>query len=49
VDSSAALENIASKRVMEEIGMRYVGLDPEGGHSFTLTKEEFFQGKNECL
>ena len=45
VDSAAAFENIASKRVMEKIGMRYVGLDEEGGHAFTLTTEEFFQGK----
>jgi len=45
VDSAAAVENVASKRVMEKIGMRYVGLDEEGGHAFTLTTEEFFQGK----
>ena len=41
VDSAAAFENTASKRVMEKIGMRYVGLDEEGGHSFTLTREEY--------
>ncbi len=45
VDGAAAAENIASKRVMEKIGMRYVGLDEEGGYSFTLTKEEYSQGK----
>lgn len=49
VDSSAALENIASKRVMEKIGMRYVGSDEEGGYSFTITKREYFQGKKERL
>jgi len=39
IDSAAAYENIASKRVMEKIGMRYLGIDEEGGYSFTLTKE----------
>jgi len=46
VDSAAELENIASKRVMEKIGMRYVGLDEEGGHAFTLDREEYFQEGN---
>lgn len=47
VDSAAAFENIASKRVMEKIGMRYVGLDEEGGHAFTLTREEYLrEGKS---
>jgi len=41
VDSAAAFDNIPSKRVMEKIGMRYVGLDEEGGYSFTLTREEY--------
>jgi RimJ/RimL family protein N-acetyltransferase len=41
VDSEAAHENIASKRVMEKIGMRYLGEDDEGGYCFTLTKEEY--------
>ena len=45
VDSAAAFENIASKRVMEKIGMRYVGLDNEGGHAFTLTREEYSQAR----
>jgi len=43
VDSAAAFENTASKRVMEKIGMRYVGLDEEGGYFFTLTREEYSQ------
>ena len=43
IDSGAAFENIASKRVMEKIGMRYLGIDEEGGYSFTLTKEEYFR------
>ena len=41
VDGGTASENIASKRVMEKIGMRYLGLDQAGGHSFTLTQEEY--------
>ncbi len=45
VDSAAAFENVASKRVMEKIGMRYVGLDEEGGHFFTLGREEYRQGR----
>jgi len=40
VDGAAAFENVASKRVMEKIGMRYVGLDEEGGYSFTVSREE---------
>lgn len=45
VDAAAAFENIASKRVMEKIGMRYISLDHEGGHSFTLTKEDYYAGR----
>ena len=41
VDGGAAFENMASRRVMEKIGMRYLGTDEEGGHSFTLTREEY--------
>lgn len=41
VDGGAASENAASKRVMEKIGMRYLGLNEEGGHSFALTREEY--------
>ena len=43
VDSAAAFENLASKRVMEKLGMHYLGLDAEGGHAFTLTKDAFRQ------
>jgi ribosomal-protein-alanine N-acetyltransferase len=43
IDGGCAFENLASKRVMEKIGMRYLGLDEEGGHSFTITREDFFQ------
>jgi [ribosomal protein S5]-alanine N-acetyltransferase len=35
----AAPENLASKRVMEKIGMTYIGLDEEGGYAFTMKKE----------
>jgi RimJ/RimL family protein N-acetyltransferase len=45
IDSACDFENIASKRVMEKLGMRYLGLDDEGGHFFTLTREEWSQGK----
>ena len=41
IDGGAALENTASKRVMEKIGMRYLGVDEERGHSFTLTQDEY--------
>lgn len=43
VDSSAYADNIGSKRVMEKIGMKYLGLDKNGGHSFTLTKQEYVE------
>jgi len=26
---------------MEKIGMKYVGLDKEGGYAFRITKEEY--------
>ena len=41
VDAAAAFDNIASRRVMEKLGMSYEGLDEEGGHSFTLTRDEY--------
>jgi len=44
VDGACAPENVASKRVMEKIGMRYMGLDGEGGCSFTLMQEEYSRG-----
>jgi ribosomal-protein-alanine N-acetyltransferase len=36
-----APENIASKRVMEKAGMKYLGLDEEGGYAFRITREEY--------
>jgi [ribosomal protein S5]-alanine N-acetyltransferase len=39
IHGACAPENIASRRVMEKVGMQYVGLDEEGGHAFTMTRE----------
>jgi ribosomal-protein-alanine N-acetyltransferase len=44
VDGSCAVENAASRRVLEKIGMRYVGLNGEGGHSFTLMRADYAPG-----
>lgn len=41
IDGGAAFENIASKRVMDKIGMQYLGIDEEGGYAFTITKEAY--------
>lgn len=41
IHGGAAPENLASKRVMEKIGMKYIGLDDEGGYAFTLAREEY--------
>ena len=46
IHGGAAPENLASKRVMEKLGMKYVGLDEEGGYAFTVSKEEYL---NICL
>ena len=43
IDSATDFDNIASKRVMEKLGMKYLGLDSEGGHSFTLSREDYFE------
>jgi len=43
VDSAAASDNLASVRVMEKLGMRSLGLDAEGGHAFTLSREEYHE------
>ena len=45
VDAAAAADNIASQRVMEKIGMEYLGLDKEGGHAFTLTRAHYFRNQ----
>jgi len=41
VDGATAPENVASRRVMEKTGMAHVGLDEEGGHFFTLSRDEY--------
>lgn len=46
IDSAAAADNIASKRVMEKLGMAYLGTDPEGGYNFTMTREAYFRVQN---
>lgn len=43
IDGGAAFDNPASKRVMDKVGMTYLGLDKEGGHSFTITAEKYSQ------
>lgn len=42
IHAGAAPENLASKRVMEKLGMKYGGLDEEGYYAFTITKEEYW-------
>ena len=41
VSGACAFDNVASRRVMAKLGMVYLGLDEEGGHSFTLTRQGF--------
>lgn len=41
IRGGAAPENLASKRVMEKIGMTNVGRNEDGGYAFTLTREEY--------
>lgn len=41
IHGGAAFDNPASKRVMEKLGMKYVGLDEEGGYAFTITQDEY--------
>jgi len=41
IHGGAAIDNLASKRVMEKLGMKYVGLDEEGGYAFTTTRDEY--------
>lgn len=42
----AAPENVASKRVMEKIGMKYLGLDEAGSYAFRITREEYWRRTN---
>ena len=39
IDSACLADNLISKRVMEKIGMRYVGVNAEGGHAFTIRSQ----------
>ena len=41
IHGGAAFDNLASKRVMEKLGMKYLGLDEEGGYAFTITRDEY--------
>ncbi len=41
IHGGAAPENLASKRVMEKLGMKYIGLDEEGGYAFTITRDGY--------
>ncbi len=43
VDAAAAADNAASVRVLEKIGMQRLGRDEEGGHAFSLTRDEFLR------
>lgn len=40
---AAAADNAASVRVLEKIGMQRLGHDEEGGHAFSLTRDEFLR------
>jgi len=48
VDAGAAFDNSGSRRVMEKVGMRYVGLNDEGGHSFTVTLADYLRDREEA-
>jgi ribosomal-protein-alanine N-acetyltransferase len=47
IHGGAAPENLASKRVMEKINMKYMGLDEEGGYAFTINRDECLSGIKE--
>lgn len=40
IDAACLADNLASKRVMEKIGMCYVGLNAEGGLAFTIRQKK---------
>jgi RimJ/RimL family protein N-acetyltransferase len=44
IDGRTARENIASKRVMEKIGMQYLGIANDA-HTFTFTREMHTAGR----
>ncbi len=41
IDGNCPADNAAARRIMEKIGMRYLGFDPKGSHVFTLRIEEY--------
>ncbi len=43
IHGGCAPENLASKRVMEKIGMQDIGQDAEGGYAFTISREAFLK------
>lgn len=49
VDAAVATDNVASRRVLEKIGMRPVGVDEEGGHVYTLSRGEFLEGRQSAM
>ena len=46
IDSGTTKDNLASKRIMEKIGMLYLGTDEDDGFLYTLTKEAYFKKEN---
>lgn len=46
IDSNTRLDNLASKRIMEKIGLRYLGINEEQGYCFTLTKDEYLEQRS---
>jgi RimJ/RimL family protein N-acetyltransferase len=43
IHGGAAPENVASKRVMEKIGMRFMGISEDGGYIFRMTREDYWR------
>ena len=49
VEGTCATENLASKRVMEKIGMCYVGIDEAGANLFRAERNEYLRDFSEQL
>jgi [ribosomal protein S5]-alanine N-acetyltransferase len=43
IDGACENNNAASKRVLEKIGMEYLGLSRDGSHSFSICKDNFLK------
>jgi len=41
IHGGASGDNLASKRVMEKIGMKYIGSDEEGGYTFAINRDKY--------